>query len=865
MKKTAILPGGFKPPHAGHYAVAKHLAKKSGADVIVRVGSGERDGITQNISIKIWEMYGFKAKPAASDSPITDVFKYVEKEAEEGEIVYVGTGEKDFPRFKVLTDPSFKPKNYKKYNPKNIKVIEIPVPPQAGGIAGKIMRGFIKNNDKKSFQNNLPDHVNKDKIWNIVKGLDEDFYDPRNKYYDFAKSSEWKAGYKGKKDIPRTKDQIHNRQTAPVSWEESIKGNKTLHAYDFDDTIARVKANIKVYITSPNGEYSKELLIPAEKFPEESKELEARLGNLEIEYDFSEFSKQIGDAIINTGVVNKLKASLSKPDIKTTILTARSVGHPVTRYMREELGLAAYVVPLGAQVKGKVTGQDKADWIENHINKGYKTVYFIDDSEENRTAVAALKDKHPDVNLTVEDPAAVNEMMGMMTKQEKAKHAKNMKRLSKDMSNMKGNNYGGGGYKVPDYVKGTLTRKLYDENFPPYVANQVQQTRYKASDTFTRDVKKSKKMGYKESAFTKKWWKEIINEVLLKEGGAAGHMAHPFDLSSVKTGKDLKNVIEKTARSLEKNPGAVKIDGINSSIRLVDLDGKKQFVMDRGSKMALDVKGITKSDLGNRFKPGHGMIKVGGEVLDMFNEALPSLKKDLIKLGAWKDPNILFNMEYVEGKTNVQKYDNNFVAIHGLNKIEMVNEPSEKTGKILSKRKSTEISYNKNDLQSLVNNLSPVAKKRGFEVYGTVATTMKKKPNFGSALAKNYSIKTSKGNNTKSLNQLLDSLDNIPKKDFIFMDGIKRGAVSKIVYTTLLNGGNIDELFESEEDKELAIKGFTTYLATEMLGQEVLKVLDSPMGTVDTHEGVVIRDKKIADVPFKLSGAFIRRGMTSDF
>ena len=32
--------------------------------------------------------------------------------------------------------------------------------------------------------------------------------------------------------------------------------------------------------------------------------------------------------------------------------------------------------------------------------------------------------------------------------------------------------------------------------------------------------------------------------------------------------------------------------------------------------------------------------------------------------------------------------------------------------------------------------------------------------------------------------------------------------------------------FDNEEDKESAIKGFTTYLATEMLGQEVLKVLN---------------------------------------
>ena len=45
----------------------------------------------------------------------------------------------------------------------------------------------------------------------------------------------------------------------------------------------------------------------------------------------------------------------------------------------------------------------------------------------------------------------------------------------------------------------------------------------------------------------------------------------------------------------------------------------------------------------------------------------------------------------------------------------------------------------------------------------------------------------------------------------------------------------------------------------------MLKVLDSPMGTVDNHEGVVIRDNKIAKVPFKITGKFILGGMASDF
>jgi hypothetical protein len=472
MANIALLPGGFKPPHAGHYAVAKYLSQKSGAEVLVRVGAKERDNITQDMSIDIWELYGVNAEPASSDSPIADVFKYVEEKATEKDTIYVGTGEKDFPRFKVLTDPSFKPENYEKYNPKGIKVIEIPIPPQAGGVSGTKMREFVMNDQKDQFQKFLPDHVDKDKVWNIVIGLNEDFYDPRNKYYDFAKSSEYKAGMPNghKDDIPRAyKYKRGGMYTGGGmgfgGMYESRGGESELHIYDFDDTIAQVKANIRATITSPKGDYEKVLDIPSDKFPEISKEMETKFSMMNFDYDFSEFEKQIEDAIISSEVLNKLKSSLSNPSVQTTILTARTIGHPVTKFL-QSIGLDAYVVPLGLQVGGeRVTGQDKADWIEKKIKtkKSIKKIYFIDDSAENRKAVYTLRDNYPEIEFKIETPPIIKEMGGTMTKQEKAKHAKNMKRLSKDMSNLKGNNYGGGGYKVPDYVKGTLTRKLYEE------------------------------------------------------------------------------------------------------------------------------------------------------------------------------------------------------------------------------------------------------------------------------------------------------------------------------------------------------------------------------------------------------------------
>jgi hypothetical protein len=563
MSKIALLPGGFKPPHEGHYNMAKWLSANTDADkTIIFVGPKERDGITQAMSLKLWELYTQNDPKlevrSAGVSPVKDVYDFIEQEATKGSTVYLGMGEKD------SSDQRYA--NIRKFaEPKGITFETKLVPPQAGGVSGTEMRGFIKMNDKALFQYSLPEHLSdeqKEQAWGIVTNLEEDLYNPEDKVLDYMRGSEWKAGMPDgpKDDIPRTKDQIHNRQTNPhshMSEDTQLEKGKTLHVYDFDDTIAQVKSNIKVSITSPKGDYNRELLIPAANFPEESKELEAQLGHLQIQYDFSEFKKQIEDAIVNSNVVAKLKNSLSRPNIKTTILTARSIGHPVTRYMREELGLSAYVVPLGLQIGGQVTGKDKANWIENHINKGYNTIYFIDDSEENRTAVEALKDKYPNINLTVENPAAVNEMMGTMNNQEKAKHAKNMKRLSKDMSNMKGNNYGGGGYKVPNYVKGTLTRKLYElEDYElkywalyadlvkmldtpdaeeTYVRLRSELTgeKLKALDYFyntyfKEDSPENLKMT-ETRLFSKNWWKEQLTEILT-ETKANTHLTHLEEL-----------------------------------------------------------------------------------------------------------------------------------------------------------------------------------------------------------------------------------------------------------------------------------------------------------------------------------------------
>ena len=99
-------------------------------------------------------------------------------------------------------------------------------------------------------------------------------------------------------------------------------------------------------------------------------------------------------------VFQKLLNSIKNPNAKVTILTARSVGFPITQFLKDQ-GIWAYVVPLGLEVGGKVTGQDKADWIEAQAKKGWNDIRFMDDSSKNIAAVRAMAKKYPNIEWLI--------------------------------------------------------------------------------------------------------------------------------------------------------------------------------------------------------------------------------------------------------------------------------------------------------------------------------------------------------------------------------------------------------------------------------------------------------------------------------
>lgn len=376
------------------------------------------------------------------------------------------------------------------------------------------------------------------------------------------------------------------------------------------------------------------------------------------------------------------------------------------------------------------------------------------------------------------------------------------------------------------------------------------------------ETKKSVKM--REDLGFDYWYEHFSNQI--HEGGAAGHMKHPFELDSVNNSSDLVKVFKDAYNSVKNGNSSLKIDGINASIRLANIEGKRQFVMDRGTKKELDLRGITQDDLEDRFGAGHGLVKIGGEILPLFNEYLPQIKSELISLGMWDNPYITFNMEYVDGQTNVQEYDSKFLAIHGLLELKFVEK--ENSRGTYQKRISQKLPYSKEVLESLVKKLNQ--NKQGFKVYDTVGVKTTSIPNLNSALSKQYTIIDDGKKVSKSLLQWLKSVNRIPKTQRVRISdeggGKTVNALSKQVYLGIFGQKDISQLFKNSDERSEALKAAITYLATERLGEAVLDSLDSPMGRVNEHEGIVISDPKIdKGTTFKITGNFITRGMNSHF
>tara|TARA_R110000787_G_scaffold39265_6_gene98621 strand:- start:7630 stop:8694 length:1065 start_codon:yes stop_codon:yes gene_type:complete len=343
---------------------------------------------------------------------------------------------------------------------------------------------------------------------------------------------------------------------------------------------------------------------------------------------------------------------------------------------------------------------------------------------------------------------------------------------------------------------------------------------------------------------------------VLEEGGASGHMDHPFDLPQVNTGRDLLQVFQQAVQSIRETPPKVKTDGVNTSIKLITNErGEKEFALDRGSMKPIDLEGVTMDRLVDRFKPGHAIISLAEKVLRIFNNTLPTATEDLISIGMWDNPSLILNIDAIEGQTNVIQYDENLIVIHNVLKFYQATTRRRGT-------KHVEENYQV-ALESLITKFNVYAAPEGFKVMGDPDATFKEglQVNLENVLVNtDFTI----DDDTYSLSDWLKAVVNPQGFMVKTIEGKKIGAMSKKVYTHVLDGMPLDELVVPEHI-DYAKSGAIFYHATRIMGDAVLESLTSDIGDLEMHEGIVINDPRISPNLFKITGSFIIDGMMSNF
>ena len=180
-KKVALLPGGFKPPHAGHFMLAKHFSNKDDVDeVIVIVSTKSRPPVTVDMAIKLWELYTrdfpkIKVQAGTSPSPVGDVYDILADKSifKEGDVALLGKCEKDFGDKRFDRAQSY----VERHNP-GVSVQCVTTPVFAGGVSGTQMRNLLLMGEegKNELKANLPRHLNaeeREAAYNILSNTNE--------------------------------------------------------------------------------------------------------------------------------------------------------------------------------------------------------------------------------------------------------------------------------------------------------------------------------------------------------------------------------------------------------------------------------------------------------------------------------------------------------------------------------------------------------------------------------------------------------------------------------------------------------------------------------------------------------------------
>ena len=181
-KIIGIHPGGFKPPHTGHFLGAKYLLDKGADEVYVIISKNPRSeksddkkneiSVDAQQSLELWKLYikennledRIFVSVAEAPTPVAATYDFLET-LNKGDTVFLGKGEKD------ITDTRFdRAQDYSDKKDLGLTIDMINTPMFGEGISGTQMRKMIANNTPEKLFPYLPltQNKSKKKAWKIM-------------------------------------------------------------------------------------------------------------------------------------------------------------------------------------------------------------------------------------------------------------------------------------------------------------------------------------------------------------------------------------------------------------------------------------------------------------------------------------------------------------------------------------------------------------------------------------------------------------------------------------------------------------------------------------------------------------------------
>ena len=190
-KVVAVYGGGFKPPTSGHFEVAKQALKENPEidEFIIYIGGKERNGISPDESILIWDIYKqylpYKVEiKYTSVPPIKSIYNYAKEHPNEEVLFVIGAREGNEEDFK---DIASRTTSLDKYPNLNLRTIVT-----QGGVSGTAARNASKISLEK-FKPFVPSELSDEEVeqvFNIVADKIQE-NDPED-----GKAAPYGSGYK---------------------------------------------------------------------------------------------------------------------------------------------------------------------------------------------------------------------------------------------------------------------------------------------------------------------------------------------------------------------------------------------------------------------------------------------------------------------------------------------------------------------------------------------------------------------------------------------------------------------------------------------------------------------------------------------